>query len=317
MAKNNNLGDFLTDIANNIRTVKGTSSAINAQDFSTQISTMYKQVPSGNIQLTTSSSTNVKDYATATVKGGSATTPATTISSSPSISVSSGGLITASNSKTQNITPSVSAGWVNSGTAGTITVSGSNTKQLTTKGATTYTPTTSNQTIASGTYLTGTQTISGSSNLVAGNIKQGVDIFGVVGTFAGGGTITKEIIRVDSYETATISKGNHKYVFVLFYVSEETGNADAYNITIGNRTKSISRDYCLVGLNGCVFYDSTKTSYQARFTYSWGEYLSNSNYKFYTVENSSDVNSAYSNVLSLNPLSEYTSTIDLVVYYID
>lgn len=52
----------------------------------------------------------------------------------------------------------------------------------TAKSAQTYTPTTSNQTISSGLYLTGTQTILGDSNLVAGNIKQGVSIFGVTGT---------------------------------------------------------------------------------------------------------------------------------------
>jgi hypothetical protein len=55
------------------------------------------------------------------------------------------------------------------------------------KAATTYTPTTSNQTIASGTYLTGTQTIKGDANLVAGNIKSGTSIFGVTGTYEGSG----------------------------------------------------------------------------------------------------------------------------------
>lgn len=55
------------------------------------------------------------------------------------------------------------------------------------KVAATYTPSTSNQTIASGTYLTGTQTIKGDSNLVAGNIKNGVSIFGVTGSYEGTG----------------------------------------------------------------------------------------------------------------------------------
>lgn len=55
------------------------------------------------------------------------------------------------------------------------------------KAATTYTPTTSNQTIASGAYLTGTQTIEGDANLVAGNIKSGVSIFGVAGSYEGSG----------------------------------------------------------------------------------------------------------------------------------
>lgn len=51
------------------------------------------------------------------------------------------------------------------------------------KAAQTYTPSTSNQTISSGRWLTGTQTIKGDANLVAGNIKKGVSIFGVTGTY--------------------------------------------------------------------------------------------------------------------------------------
>ena len=51
------------------------------------------------------------------------------------------------------------------------------------KGATTYTPGTSNQTIASGQYLSGAQTIAGDANLVAGNIAKGKKIFGVTGTY--------------------------------------------------------------------------------------------------------------------------------------
>ena len=49
-------------------------------------------------------------------------------------------------------------------------------------GASTYTPSTSNQIIQSGQYLWGAQTIKGDSNLVAKNIKKGVSIFGVTGT---------------------------------------------------------------------------------------------------------------------------------------
>lgn len=117
-------------------------------------------------------------YTISAVANGSATTPATTISVTPSISVSSAGVITASNSGTKSVTPTVSAGYISSGTAGTITVSGSNTKNLTTKAATTFNVSTSNQTIASGTYLTGTQTFRGvtTSNISAGNIKSGVTI---------------------------------------------------------------------------------------------------------------------------------------------
>lgn len=118
------------------------------------------------------------------VTAGTATTPARTITANPSISVdSSTGLITATASASSSITPSVVAGYISSGTAGTVTVSGSNTSQLTTKAAATITPGTTNQTIASGTYLTGTQTIAGDSNLTAANIKTGVQIFNVTGTY--------------------------------------------------------------------------------------------------------------------------------------
>lgn len=126
--------------------------------------------------------------ATKSISSGSAKTPATTVTKNPTISVSSSGLITASVSGTQSVTPTVTAGYVASGTAGTITVSGSATKQLTTQGAQTITPGTSNKTIASATYLTGTQTIQGDANLVADNIKSGVSIFGVTGSYEGTGS---------------------------------------------------------------------------------------------------------------------------------
>ena len=50
------------------------------------------------------------------------------------------------------------------------------------KSAATYTPTTSDQTIASGQYLSGAQTIKGDPNLQAQYIASGVTIFEVVGS---------------------------------------------------------------------------------------------------------------------------------------
>lgn len=61
---------------------------------------------------------------------------------------------------------------------------------VTKKAAQTYTPGTSNQTISSGQYLNGTQTILGDTDLVAGNIKKGVSIFNVTGTYEGSGGVT-------------------------------------------------------------------------------------------------------------------------------
>lgn len=53
---------------------------------------------------------------------------------------------------------------------------------ISSKPAQTYTPTTSDQTIASGQYLSGAQTIAGDANLVASNILSGKTIFGVAGS---------------------------------------------------------------------------------------------------------------------------------------
>jgi hypothetical protein len=58
------------------------------------------------------------------------------------------------------------------------------------KGAATYTPGTSNQTIAAGLYLSGVQTIKGDSNLAAANIRAGKSIFGKAGTFSADATAT-------------------------------------------------------------------------------------------------------------------------------
>lgn len=122
-------------------------------------------------------------YSTQTTKAvstGSATAPASISGTSATVST---GTNTLTLTKTVSVTPSVTAGYVSSGTAGNSSVS--LTASVTTQGTRTITPTTSNQTIASGTYITGTQTISGDANLIASNIKSGTSIFGVTGSYSG------------------------------------------------------------------------------------------------------------------------------------
>lgn len=109
-------------------------------------------------------------------------------------------------------------------------ISSSSTKdgtlQMTTQSAKTWTPTTSNQTISSGTYLTGAQTIKGDSNLVASNIKSGVSIFGVTGTYSG----SAPQYTIDSYSDSL-------YGFVVsngYYVCDIYG---AFNQTTLARAK--------------------------------------------------------------------------------
>lgn len=108
----------------------------------------------------------------------------------PTISINNSGLITS--------TVTQSAGYVSAGTK-------SATLQLTTKAAATITPGTTNQTIASGTYLTGAQTIVGDTNLIADNIKKDVTIFGVTGTHEGSSGDSSNMIVATATKTLTVA----------------------------------------------------------------------------------------------------------------
>ena len=136
----------------------------------------------------------------------------TATQATPSISVNSSGLITASATQSagyvasgtksatkqlttqaaKTITPgtssqtAVAAGRYTTGAVTVAAIPSTYVKPNQTKAATTYTPTTSDQTIAAGTYCSGAQTIKGDANLVAANIAEGVSIFGVTGTHSGG-----------------------------------------------------------------------------------------------------------------------------------
>lgn len=84
---------------------------------------------------------------------------ASTIGVVPSISVDANGLITATASGWTSCKPLSASGYADADTSANLQLSGSKTSQLDTIGATTYTPTTSQQTIAAGKYLTGAQVI--------------------------------------------------------------------------------------------------------------------------------------------------------------
>jgi hypothetical protein len=104
--------------------------------------------------------------------------------------------------------------------------SGQVTQNVATKGAQTFTPGTTNQTIAANQWLTGTQTILGDADLVSNNIRQNTTIFGVTGNLvpvppgltATGGTITTYSSGGKNYRVHTFTSSNN------FVVSEGTTN---------------------------------------------------------------------------------------------
>lgn len=137
---------------------------------------------------------------------GTATTPATSITANPSISVnSSTGLITATASASQSVTPTVSAGYVSSGTSGTITVSGSNTSQLSTQSATTISPSETEQTaVAAGKYTTGIVKVGAISSTYVGS---GITRRDETDLSASGATVTVPSGYYAETETKTIASG--------------------------------------------------------------------------------------------------------------
>jgi hypothetical protein len=157
--------------------------------------------------------------------------PAFVEQATPTITVSTGGLIVASVTQdagyvlagTKNITKqlttqaaktvtpntssqtAVASGRYTTGTVTVAAIPSTYVKPTTKKSAATYTPTTSNQTIAAGTYCSGAQTIKGDANLVAGNIKSGVSIFGVTGTYAGTTEDLDAVITELETKTSTLN----------------------------------------------------------------------------------------------------------------
>lgn len=146
----------------------------------------------------------------------------------PTITVSSGGLITASAEQT--------AGTVPAGTK-------SATKQLTVQAAKTVTPTTSNQiAVASGRYTTGAITVKGDANLKAENIAKGMSIFGVTGTHEGGSSVGN--VQV----TVTVSTSDDNKISTIYYTTAaEDGTLSASTETavgVKSLTRSIASGSC-------------------------------------------------------------------------
>lgn len=203
-----------------LSTVNITVNAISSSYVGSGVTRRSSSDLSANGATVTAPAGYYASQATKTVASGSATTPATTIDAEPVINFDPDtGEMSVALNKTQSVTPTVSAGYVSSGTAGNITVTGSDSFTLDVKGASTYYPSASDQTIAGDQWLSGTQTIKAvtTTNLTAANIKSGVvvevgdsadsdRVLSVTGTYSGGGSVPAPYTQMNTGSVTIASR---------------------------------------------------------------------------------------------------------------
>ncbi len=209
-------------------------------------------------------------------------TPDPVEQATPSIDVSSGGLITASATQGE--------GYVSAGTK-------SATKQLTVQAEQTITPGTSDKTIPSGRYLTGVQTIKGDPNLIAENIKSGVSIFGILGS---AGLLS----GISAVTVVTFVPPNDYSVNREITVMHNLGVVPDFYIAY---TPEVSEGHASVifELSGTVRGQSNINSFRAAFE---GDSCVEFGYK------SANLKSASTTTITISPATN--STWDTVTYYL-
>ena len=176
------------------------------------------------------------------------------------------------------------------------TNNGKVTGSIQSQAAQTITPGASDKTIASGKYLSGTQTIKGDANLLAENIKSGISIFGVTGTYessdsSGGKNVAQGTITGAGTNAVTIDTGLNSFTTLLVvkdsFVSATTGieilvvngiggTCRGFGVGTGSYVKSPSTSVGAVTVNGGTVTYTPSNEAQGL--------ISNSAYTWYAIE---------------------------------
>lgn len=241
-------GGTLEQIANAIRTKGGTSALMNASEMANNI----LAIP------TSTGQTQEKTVDPASIEVVVTPDPGYTLSKvtvNPIPHVEQAAPTLANNGGTVIASVTQSAGYLVGGTK-------TATLELDKQAATEYIPSLTDQTIPADKYLTGAQTIKAvtgtnlqalDADFVAGNIKKDVDLFGIVGTYEGGGASIPGYSKME-VKTINLSTGSANvitlddptltpYRFYMWY----TGNAG-----------TISTNY----VRGCAAMPVSNTTYK-------------------------------------------------------
>lgn len=156
------------------------------------------------------------------------------------------------------------------------------------------TPGTSQKTaVAAGKYTTAATYVKGDSNLVAANIKSGVSIFGVSGTYEGSGSSSETYNTQDLIQNVT-SETSATYINGLTFVDTadqiksvvivQTGDFDSINaneVIFGYVDKRSGQTVCAIKNSiGTISLDSTSNCIEAQKSGST-LYVASQYYKFY------------------------------------
>ena len=224
MSKSNNLTDFLTDLADGLRGLTDTTNTIDPQDFRGVIDDTKNGIDS-QVDILVDIQAALENKALPDVVGGT-------------INISANGVYDVSTYETANV--NVASGGTCSHTTKTVTPS---------KDTKTYKA-------SSDGYGGYSQfTVNGDSDLVASNIRSGVNIFGVTGTYSAG-TVSG---------TKTITSTSKTDVSTYQYAQVSDSNLIASNIKSGVSILGITGTYGAIRTKSVRIYNQSTEDIEIRY----------------------------------------------------